>query len=99
MFVVTVTFGIKSGQIDAFLPKIMENARLSLSLEPGCKVFDVCTSPRGPGEIFLYEQYDNEGAFETHKTMQHYLDFSIDAEPLIVEKTVKTYLLKNQEFN
>lgn len=97
MFVVTVTFAVKPGRMDAFLPKIMENARLSLRLEPGCGVFDVCTSPKAPDEVFLYERYEDEAAFEIHKTMPHYLDFSADAEPLLADRTVKTYLLEHRD--
>lgn len=93
MFVVIVTFKIKPSETDAFLSKIMVNARLSLSLEPGCKQFDVCTLPTDPEEVFLYENYVDEAAFNTHKTMKHYLDFNTDATDMVVEKNVKTYHL------
>ena len=71
----------------------MENARLSLSLDPGCKQFDVCTSLTDAEEVFLYESYVDEAAFNSHKAIRHYRDFNMDATDMVVEKTVKTYQL------
>ena len=94
MFVVTVTFRLKSGQRAAFLPLMLENARLSRTLEPGCARFDVCEA--GEHEIFLYELYTDADAFEQHKTMPHYQAFSTSAAPMIAEKQVQTYALIEQ---
>ena len=91
MLVVTVTFILKPGARDKFLPLMMENARLSVSLEPGCRQFDVCARHDVDEEVFLYEVYDNEDAFSAHLAMQHYLEFTESVGPLISEKTVKTY--------
>ena len=93
MFVVTVTFRLKSGQRAAFLPLMLENARLSRALEPGCAQFDVCESE---DEIFLYELYSDAAAFEQHKTMPHYLTFSETTAPMVAEKHVRTYALIDQ---
>ena len=51
MFVVTVHFSVKRNQIEQFKPLMLENARLSLELEPGCKQFDVST-PVNLGNAF-----------------------------------------------
>ena len=95
MFVVTVVFTIKPGSAEPFVAQVTENARLSVSLEPGCRRFDVSRSEKRPDEIFLYELYDNEAAFEAHKTMAHYADFSKAVEPLVAAKSVETYTLLN----
>ena len=91
MFVVTVTFILKPGARNEFLPLMMENARLSVSLELGCRQFDVCARQDVDEEIFLYEVYDSEDAFSAHLAMRHYLEFTEKVGRLISEKTVRTY--------
>ncbi len=93
MFVVTVRFEVTKDALEDFLPLILENARSSLSEEPGCHRFDVCQSPDAPNEVFLYELYENEAAFEAHRKMPHFEKFSATAEPMIVSKSAQTYRL------
>lgn len=93
MFVVTVRFAVEPGKTEEFLPLMLGNARTSLSDEPGCQRFDVCQHPETPGEVFLYEIYDDVDAFETHKTTPHYIDFSRATEALVTSKAVQTYRL------
>ena len=93
MFVVTVTFTIKPDEISAFLPLMQDNARRSLDDEPGCRHFDVCTSAKRPDEVFLYELYVDEAAFQQHLTMPHYVQFSEQIESIVAGKLVKTYSL------
>ena len=90
MFVVTVNFSVKRDQIDQFKPLMLENARLSLELEPGCKQFDVCFDPREPWECFLYEVYDDKPAFETHLQMPHFKLFDTKVTEILDNKIVKT---------
>ncbi len=91
MFVVTVTFHIKPGLVDTFLPLMRTNATASLSTEPGCLVFDVCSDPDRPDEIFLYEIYESAAAFRDHLTAPHFLSFDAQVSPMIATKTVTTY--------
>lgn len=91
MFAVTVIFRIKAEDFQRFLPLMYANASTSLSSEPGCKVFDVCTDPSRPNEVFLYELYDSEEAFRSHLATPHFLAFDADVGPMIVEKTVASY--------
>ncbi|MEP3048160.1 MAG: putative quinol monooxygenase [Roseibium sp.] len=91
MFAVVVTFEIKSGMIDDFMPLMINNAQQSLKDEPGCKQFDVCTDPKRPDEVFLYELYDDEAAFQDHLKAQHFLDFDKAVSNMIAVKTVRTY--------
>ena len=90
MFAVVVTIEVKQGQMPAFLPAMMENARASLG-EPACQRFDVLTDPARPDEVFLYELYDDAAGFEAHKATPHYKVFDGIVTPLIAAKTVKTY--------
>ena len=91
MFAVTVHFQIKDGMFDTFMPLMLENARTSLQAEPGCRQFDVCTDPEKPGEVFLYETYDDAAAFQVHLGSAHFLAFDSQVSTMISEKTVATY--------
>ncbi len=91
MFAVSVTFRIKPQHVDAFLPLMLENASASVSDEPGCRQFDVCQNPSDPGEIFLYEIYDDAAAFETHKAMEHFQRFDAETAEMVAKKSVRTF--------
>ena len=88
MFAVTVHFEIHSGQIDAFLARMIDNARTSRETEPGCQQFDVC---HAGDQVFLYEIYDDRAAFEAHLETDHYKEFDQSVAPLVRRKEVQTY--------
>lgn len=91
MFAVTVQFQIRDGMIDDFLPLMLENAKASLEDEPGCRQFDVCTDPDRPGDVFLYEIYDDAAAFQEHLRTSHFLAFDAQVSTMISSKSVATY--------
>ncbi|MAK00241.1 MAG: antibiotic biosynthesis monooxygenase [Rhodospirillaceae bacterium] len=93
MFVVTVNFSVKRNQIEQFKPLMLENARLSLELEPGCKQFDVCFDSNEPWECFLYEVYNDKPAFEMHLQMPHFKLFDAKVAEMLDNKIVKTLSL------
>ena len=88
MYAVTVTFKIKEGQMDAFMPLMLQNARLSLSREPECHQFDVCTDEDRPNEVFLYELYTDAAAFQTHLDSGHFKSFDGEVSEMIASKAV-----------
>lgn len=91
MFAVTVVFRIKPGSFEAFLPLMRKNAETSLAVEPGCKVFDVCTDSERPNEVFLYELYEDSAAFDVHLKSSHFNDFGSASSSMVEGKTVVTY--------
>ncbi|MDX1486270.1 MAG: putative quinol monooxygenase [Alphaproteobacteria bacterium] len=91
MYAVCVTFRIKPGEAGRFMPLIEENARQSLETEDGCRRFDVCTDESRPDEVFLYELYDDAGAFARHKETAHFAEFDAAVTDMVAEKTVTTY--------
>ncbi|WP_299405816.1 putative quinol monooxygenase [uncultured Roseobacter sp.] len=91
MFAVVVTFSIKTEHLAAFMPLMTENASTSLREEPGCHQFDIATDPARPGEVFLYELYDNAAAFDAHLASAHFKSFDATVADMITEKSVKTY--------
>ncbi len=91
MYAVVVTFEIKPGHIDEFMPLMLENASTSLAEEDACKRFDVCTDPSRPNEVYLYELYADRAGFDTHLTASHFKAFDAKVAPMIAAKQVRTY--------
>ncbi len=88
MFVVTVLFEVKPAYIEPF-----RQAKNSLELEDGCRRFDVCVDPLNVGNLFLYELYEDEAAFKTHRETDHFKQFDAEVAPWIANKRVLTYSL------
>jgi len=91
MYAVTVVFQIKAEVVEDFLPLMIANAEASLKDEPGCRKFDVCTDPDRPGDVFLYELYDDADAFQAHLQTHHFKSFDAKVAGMIAQKTVRTY--------
>lgn len=87
-YAVCVTFTVKPGAIDAFLPLMLDNARRSREDEPGCRRFDVCTDPDRPERIFLYEIYDDRAAFDAHGKTSHFISFDEATRDMVADKQV-----------
>lgn len=90
-FAVCVTFTLHEGLHKDFLPRVVENARLSLEREQHCHRFDVLSDPDRPSDVFLYEIYENAQAFQHHLETAHFQSFDAATRDMIIDKTVKTY--------
>jgi len=88
--VIAVVFVAKPAHRAEFRRAIIENATASRTLEPGCRQFDVCESADG-SEIFLYEIYDHEAAFEAHRASAHYKRFSEAVKAWVADKRIVNY--------
>lgn len=91
MYAVTVTFRLVAGGAEAFMPLMLDNARTTLTDEPGCLRFDVCTDPALPNEVFLYEIYYDRAAFDRHLDTAHFQEFDAAVADLVAAKDVRTY--------
>ncbi|GAB5446785.1 putative quinol monooxygenase [Gymnodinialimonas sp.] len=95
MYAVVVTFTLKAGRMEIFLPPMLDNAATSLRDEDGCHRFDVCTDPERPDEVFLYELYTDRSAFDAHLQSSHFLAFDAIAGPMVASKSIVTYAQVN----
>lgn len=95
MYVIAVEFTIHPQQLAAFMPLLLENARVSRETEPGCRRFDVCRDPGRPERVFLYELYDDRAAFDAHLAAAHFKAFDAAAAPMLAAKSVHSYDLLN----
>jgi len=91
MFVVTVTFTLRSGAAEAFLPLMLTNARTSLAEEAGCRHFDVCVNAKAPDTVFLYEVYDDRDAFNVHLASPHFRRFEEATAGMVADKLIRTF--------
>lgn len=91
MFVVTVLFKIHAAHWHAFLASMYRNAATSLSVEPGCRQFDVCEGEAGQFEVFLYEVYDTQADFTVHLGASHFVQFNAETAVWVADKKVQTY--------
>ena len=96
MFVVCVEFEIEPRQTDVFLAAVRKNAEQSFNQEVGCQQFDVCQDRQFPNSVFLYEVYDDEAAFETHKLTAHYVAFNQSTGGMVVNKSIRFLNLDSQ---
>ena len=87
MYVVSLEFIIDPAQIEAFMPLMRENARLSFETEPGCRQFDVCVTPEQLGA----EVYDDRAAFDEHLGSRHFAAFDKETGPMVLSKTIRTW--------
>lgn len=91
MFAVVVEFTVKPEHTSAFLRLVEENAAASLNTEPGCKQFDVASDPLRPGDVFLYELYEDAAAFAAHLKTPHFANFEQATADMVAQKSVKTF--------
>jgi autoinducer 2-degrading protein len=92
VYIVTVEFIIKPQSVQAFMPLMVDNARASRTQERGCRQFDICVEPAAPNVVFLYEVYDDRGAFDAHLATAHFKSFDAAVRDMVAAKVVRTYL-------
>jgi quinol monooxygenase YgiN len=63
-FAVIATYEIAADQIDSFLPILRAHRNRCLKDEPGTLRFEIL---RPEKNLMLYEVYENEAAFQTHR--------------------------------
>lgn len=91
MHCVSVEFDIGTGHEEAFLARVLRQARESLEHEPGCHVFDVWQDAGRPLSVFLYEVYSDAAAFEAHLATPHFLAFDAEVAGMVIDKRVRRW--------
>lgn len=71
MYVIIASMQIKEGHKAEFIPALLEDAKASVSKEPGCLRFDVIQDAGDANRVWLYEVYRNEAAFQAHLKTPH----------------------------
>ena len=84
-FVLVVNIRIKPESVEAFMPRLKENASAARK-EPGCRQFEVLVDPKDKTKIMLFEVYDNEKAFEAHQATPHFKKYLAEAVPMLASR-------------
>lgn len=85
-YVVTVDFGTAPENFDRFKQIMDENAKASVTNEPGCREFNVFEDPKVPNHLFLFEVYDDDAAFQQHVNSAHFKHFKEVSDPIITSR-------------
>ena len=83
--VLQVNIRIKSENVDAFMPKVLENARAARA-ESGCRQFEVLVDPADRTNVMLFEVYEDEKAFEVHQAGAAFKKYLAEAVPLLASR-------------
>lgn len=92
MLAVTVRFRVKSEYKQRFLDRVQRQAKDTLANETDCRQFDVCYSQENPGQVFLYEIYTDDSAFEAHLRTVHFQGFNATTADWVEEKAVERWI-------
>jgi len=87
MLVVIAQYRTQAGKGDK-VAAVLASHRPATVAEPGCRAFVVNRSQDDGDRFVLYEQYDDEGAFEAHRASPHFKRY-IEGQvvPLLAERS------------
>jgi len=88
MLAVLVEFIVHENHREAFIQRVKQQAKDSLSLEDECHYFDVCTDDAKPDRVVLYEIYTDHAAFEFHLASDHFHRFDKEVGGWIVSRDI-----------
>ncbi|MGH8058303.1 MAG: putative quinol monooxygenase, partial [Candidatus Entotheonellia bacterium] len=72
MYILMVRLAVKQDHIDNFIKASIADASGSVLNEPGCRRFDIIQDETNPRLFGFNEVYNDEAAFEYHKTTPHF---------------------------
>lgn len=85
-YVVSVDFGTAPENFARFKQIMDENAKASVTNEPGCREFNVFEDPKAPNHLFLFEVYNDDAAFQQHVNSAHFKHFKEVSDPIITSR-------------
>jgi (4S)-4-hydroxy-5-phosphonooxypentane-2,3-dione isomerase len=83
--VLQVNISVKPENADAFMQKLLENARAART-EAGCRQFEVLVDPEDKTKMMLFEVYDDQKAFEAHQQGAAFKKYVAEAVPLVASR-------------
>jgi quinol monooxygenase YgiN len=85
MVVLAVTWVAKVGQ-EAEVAEVLAKLTAEARKEPGCAMFQVHRHRTEPRRFFIYEQYKDDAALETHRNTTHFLQYARKDLPKIADR-------------
>lgn len=84
MLSIFVTIDVKKEFVEEFKLASLGDAQGSVRDEPACFRFDINQDEDIDTRFYLYEVYEDEGAFQHHLTTPHFLEWKDKVEPWFV---------------
>jgi quinol monooxygenase YgiN len=85
MVVLAVTWVAKVGQ-EAEVAEVLAKLTAEARKEPGCAMFQVHRHRTEPRRFFIYEQYQDDAALESHRNTPHFLQYARKDLPKIADR-------------
>jgi len=91
LFAIIARFTVQDGKVDEVLGYIGEASVPSLA-EPGCHMYIANRDLADPNVVVMYEQYDDEAAFDAHLNSPHCQALVVGkVVPLLVDRRRETF--------
>jgi (4S)-4-hydroxy-5-phosphonooxypentane-2,3-dione isomerase len=84
-YVNAVDLDIVPAEREKYMEAIKENGATSVK-EPGCRQFDIHVLASNPNHVFLYEVYDNEAAYQAHRTTDHFKKYAAATANMVAQR-------------
>lgn len=87
MICLAVTYIVKPGEEERAI-EYLNSLSAATRQEAGNIMFVAHRSPSNPRQFFLYEQYTDQEAFDSHRRQPHFIRYAIDGLYTIIESRV-----------
>ena len=87
-YVNAVDLDIVPTEMEKYLAAIKENGAATVK-EPGCRQFDILVLASNPNHVFLYEVYDNEAAYQAHRTTDHFKKYAATTGGMVAQRNAR----------
>ena len=88
LYINAVDLDIVPAERDNYLAAIKENSLAAIQ-EPGCRQFDILVLADDPNHLFLFEVYDNEAAFKTHRASEHFKKYAAVTANMVAKRVTR----------
>ena len=85
MVVLAVTWMAKTGK-ETDVADIFSKLTVESRKEPGCAMFQVHRHRTEPRRFFIYEQYKDDAALESHRAAPHFLQYAKKELPKVADR-------------
>lgn len=85
MYILMVRLKVKEDRIDDFITASIGDAKGSVMNEPGCRRFDIVQDANDPTSFAFCEVYNDDAAFEDHKTYPHFAEWDTAVKDMFTE--------------
>ncbi|MGI9117358.1 MAG: putative quinol monooxygenase [Gaiellales bacterium] len=90
-YCIAVRWTINPGE-KARVRELAESMLAPSNAEPGCQAYILHTDPADTSVLFLYEQYDDEAAFQAHCDSPHFTAIvAAQIFPLLRDRRLEVY--------